>query len=42
MGINTPRSPEKREPKTDGKRGQSKTDKTKESTKDKVHKILNK
>jgi hypothetical protein len=42
MGINTPRGPEKQEPKTDPKKGQSQIDKVKENTKDKVHQILKK
>ena len=42
MGINTPRQPNERQPKTDSKSAQSPVDKVRESTQDKVHKTLDK
>jgi len=42
MSINTPISPEKREPKYDKKKPATPVEKAVNNTKDKVHKVVNK
>ena len=42
MSLNTPRSPEKKEPQYDQKKPPTPVEKVVDQTKDKVHKVVNK